>query len=896
MVPDRWGATGETRLKAHPPAAELTQVVEVLSPAALEAESTAPAPERVWRLDGVGRVWLLSVSMMVVALGLYLGAAQDIGRDPAAPFALPWWALALGFFATETNVVRVRYRDQAQSIPLNELPLVLGLVFASPVELLLGLLLGSTAALLRRRSQSPLQLAFNTSHFFLAGVVATLVFHRAAADVRLGPTAWSGALVAAVLVTLIGHAAITLATVLSGSQPQVDRLRQVLSLGLTSSITVTTIALAAGELLWRDGRTGLLLAVPALIGFLVYRASLEHSRVSGALDVVFESTRMLNRSPEVDAAVVALLTQARGMFRAERAEITLYPDGDADQVVRTTLGPGPAVEAMLPVALDADELAWAEGLPDGDGVLYPAENGSLVSPLADRGIHEAMAMTIRHGDRVAATILVGNRVGELDHFDRADLEVFEPLARNLGAVLESGALEQSVQQLRDLEAQLRHQAYHDPLTALANRSQFIERVELALEFSMTDTSQLAVLFIGVDDFKVVNDTLGHPVGDQLLVALAGRIRKVLGPEDAAARLGGDEFGVLLGCPRPEFAEEVAGALLDAIRAPLTVEGQELQVRASIGIAMGDSGRWADELLRNADVAMATAKASGKNCVRRFHPDMHVAVLERHELIADLQRAVERDEFEMHYQPIIELATGRIVALESLIRWNHPRRGLVRPDEFIPVAEETGLILPIGRMTLQKACAQAKAWQEQLPGHADLCVGVNLSARQLKEASFVGDTMQVIAESGIKPSTLILEITETVLMDDTESHIAKLGQLKSMGLRLAMDDFGTGYSSLSFLSLLPVDILKIAKPFVEGLGHSARDLAFASAIVQLGQTVGMSLIAEGVERPDQLEELRRLGCDMVQGWYFAKAMPAAEAEAMLADGVEPKARKVIPFPA
>jgi diguanylate cyclase (GGDEF)-like protein len=421
---------------------------------------------------------------------------------------------------------------------------------------------------------------------------------------------------------------------------------------------------------------------------------------------------------------------------------------------------------------------------------------------------------------------------------------------------------------------------------------------MALEFSPSDASHLAVLFIGVDDFKVVNDTLGHPVGDEVLVALASRIRQVVGPSEAAARLGGDEFGVVLDCPRPEVADELADDLLEAIRKPVLVaSGQEVQVRASIGVAMGDSGRWADELLRNADVAMAAAKSGGKNRARRFHPDMHVAVLERHELIADLQRAVEQDEFELYYQPIVELASGRIVALESLIRWNHPRRGLVRPDEFIPVAEETGLILAIGRLTLQKACAQARLWQETLPGYTDLCVGVNLSARQLKEPSFVGETMQVIAESGVRPSTLILEITETVLMDDTESHIAKLGQLKSLGLRLAMDDFGTGYSSLSFLSLLPIDILKIAKPFVEGLGRgSERDSAFASAIVQLGHTVGMSLIAEGVERADQLEELRRLGCDMVQGWYFAKAGSADDTEALLLEGMQPGSRKVIPFPA
>jgi diguanylate cyclase (GGDEF)-like protein len=849
----------------------------------------------VAEVSGVRRVWILSIAMMLLAVGVYLTSAQDIAGH-GAPFHLAWWALALGFFVTESNVIRVRYRDQAQSFPLNELPLVLGLFFSTPPELLLGLLLGSAAALLRRRRQSPLQLAFNTSHFFLAGVLASLAFNEVVGAEALGPIGWSGALLATVIVTLIGHAAITVATVLSGNQPQVERLRQVLSLGITSSITTTMVALAAVDLLWRDARSVLLLAVPAAVGFLAYRGYLEDHEAKGSLDVVYESTRMLHRSPEVDSAVIGLLTQARGMFRAERAEITLFPVGDDDQAVRTALGPGAGVESMVPFTLEADERAWAESLVAGDGVLYPDDASGLVAAIHERGIREAMVMVIRRDEHVVGTILVGNRVGEVDHFDASDLALFEPLARNLGVVLESGTLEQSLQQLRDLEAQLRHQAYHDPLTSLANRSQFIERVELALEFSVADVSRLAVLFIGVDDFKVVNDTLGHQVGDQLLVALAGRIKAVLGPEDAAARLVADEFAVLLDCPQPGVAEDVAEALLDAIRKPLVVEGHDLEVRASIGIAMGDSGRWADELLRNADLAMATAKASGKNRAQMFNPEMHVAVVERHELVADLQRAVDRDEFELHYQPIVDVASGKVCALEALIRWNHPVRGLVYPDSFIPIAEETGLILPLGRLILQKACAQARDWQERLPTHAELCMGVNISARQLQQVSFVGDTMQVIAESGVRPATLILEITETVLMDDTESHIAKLGQLKSLGLRLAMDDFGTGYSSLSFLSQLPIDILKIAKPFVEGLGRSERDQAFAAAIVRLGQTVGMSLIAEGVERLDQLEELRRLGCDMVQGWYFAKAGDAAATEAILMEGVAPGPRKVIPFPA
>jgi diguanylate cyclase (GGDEF)-like protein len=848
------------------------------------------------RLTGVGRVWVLSVGMMLAALAIFLLAVADHRTGLGAPFRIPWWALTVLFFITETNVVRIRYHGRAQSFPLNELPLVLGLFFARPAEMLLGLLLGSAAAVVRRRNQSPLQLAFNTSHFFLAGVLAAVAFERVVLVDPLGPAGWSGALLAGVIVTLTGHAAITLATLLSGSQPQVDRLSQVLSLGIACSVTTTTVGLIAVDVLWRDQRSAILLAVPAAMGILVYRGYLEERKPGETLDLLYESTRMLYRSPEVDSAVVGLLTQARGMFRAERAEITMFSPGDDGQAVRTTLGPGTTVEAMTPIVLDPEERAWAEDLVAGDGVLYPDEAHGIVGSLRERGVREAMVMVIRRDDRVVGTILVGNRVGELGHFDRSDLELFEPLARNLAIVLEGGSLEHSIQQLRDLEAQLRHQAYHDPLTSLANRSQFIERVELALDFAGGDPRRMALLFVDLDDFKAVNESLGLPVGDEVLVAVAGRIKQVLGPADAAARLGADEFGVLLDCPDQDAAEDVAAALLEALRRPLVLGGQELQVRASIGVAMGDSARWADELVRNADVAMYTAKSAGKNRVQVFSPDMHDAVVERHELMADLQRAVERDEFTMHYQPIVELATGRIVALEALVRWHHPTRGMVSPDSFVPMAEETGLILPMGRLILEKACRQAREWQERFPEHSELSVAVNLSGRQLKQVSFVGDTMQVIAESGVKPHTLILEITESVLMDDTDSHVAKLRQMKSLGLRLAMDDFGTGYSSLSFLSQLPIDILKIAKPFVEGLGRSEKDEAFAAAIVRLGQTVGMSLIAEGVERVEQLDHLRRLQCDMVQGWYFSKAGDAAMIEDLLRTGIRPGERKVIPFPA
>ncbi|HEX4979339.1 MAG TPA: EAL domain-containing protein [Acidimicrobiales bacterium] len=851
--------------------------------------------ERHRRWLGVARVWVFAVALVAGALALYLSALDDVDRL-ASPVHLPWWVLAPVFFATETLLVRVRYRGQGQTLALNEIPLVLGLFFAAPAEILVALLLGSTAALLRRRRQSPLQMAVNTSHFFFGAVLATLAFHAVVTSDPLGPIGWSGALLAAVILTVTGHAAITAATVLSGASPDVDRLRSVLALGVTSAITSTMVSLIAVGMLWRDQRSVLLLVVPLAMGAIAYRGYSEHRTRSDTLDVIYESTRLLHRSPEVDSALVGLLGQARTIFRAERAELTLFPDTDGDEAIRTTLGPGAAVDAMVRVPVDAGERAWAQALPEGDPCFSPDSGRPLAPALRQRGIHESIAVAVRRDGRVVASILVANPVGEDVHFDDADLELFAALTSNIAVLIENGSLEQSLQQLRDLEAQLKHQAYHDPLTGLPNRSQFIERVELALEFSGADPARLAVLFVDLDDFKVVNDVKGHDVGDELLKAVAQRIIGAAGPSNVVARLSGDEFAVLLDCAGPADAEAFGRRVLAALREPVVVGGEAHSLRATAGVATGESASRADELIRNADVAMDTGKSSGKNRVQLFTPDMHVAVIERHELMADLERAVERDEFVLHYQPIVALATQRVVAFEVLVRWNHPRRGLVFPGDFIPLAEETDLILPIGRLVLAKACNQAREWQSTYPEHRDLSITVNVSSRELQQASFVGDTIQVIAESGVSPESLVLEITESVLMADTGASVAKLAQLKSLGIRLAMDDFGTGYSSLSFLAELPVDILKIAKPFTDGLGRSERDTAFAEAIVHLAKTVGMQVIAEGVERPEQGEMLRNMGCELGQGYHYSKPRESSYVAHLLRLGAAPEDRKIIPFPA
>jgi diguanylate cyclase (GGDEF)-like protein/PAS domain S-box-containing protein len=465
----------------------------------------------------------------------------------------------------------------------------------------------------------------------------------------------------------------------------------------------------------------------------------------------------------------------------------------------------------------------------------------------------------------------------------------ETIANNL---LDDDAVGHLVLNTRDisdrkaLEQQLAHQAFHDPLTDLANRALFRQRVERALATAQQSRKPCIVLFLDLDNFKKVNDSLGHVVGDELLVIVAGRIRSCLRPADTAARLGGDEFAILLEDARG--AQEgvlVAERILQALRAPITLQGKKTVIETSVGIALSAPDDGADELLRNADIAMYIAKGGGKNRHATFEPRMHAAALERLELESDLRRAVERGEFVLHYQPIVALGSGKLVGVEALLRWRRPQRTLLRPLDFMSLAEETGLILPIGRWVIQEACRQAAEWHRQYPDETPLLMCVNLSGRQLEDPELVADVESAIDEVGLDPRALMLEITETVMMNDTDVTVARLTELRRLGARLSIDDFGTGYSSLRYLHKFPVDILKIARPFVDGLSKDPQKEAFTRTIIELCRTLGLQAIAEGVESAEQAEQLRELGCELAQGIYLAEPVDAERLAALIAEGRE-----------
>jgi diguanylate cyclase (GGDEF)-like protein len=424
------------------------------------------------------------------------------------------------------------------------------------------------------------------------------------------------------------------------------------------------------------------------------------------------------------------------------------------------------------------------------------------------------------------------------------------------------------------EVALAHQALHDPLTRLPNRALFLDRLEQALARAQRSSIGIAVLFLDLDRFKVINDSLGHDAGDRLLVDVANRLQGVVRPGDTVARFGGDEFTILcddVGGERDAvlIAERVAAA----VGAPFTLDDNEAFLTTSLGIALttGRENSRAEALIRDADAAMYRAKERGKSRYELFDSAMRARAVDRLDIENALHRALDRGEFRVFYQPAVDLQTGDLVGIESLVRWQHPERGLVGPDQFIALTEETGLIVPLGSWVLREACRQWKRWEES--GTPTPRISVNLSARQLGQPDLVDVVVDVLDETGMDPARLSLEITESTVLEDTESALGTLEALKGQGVRISLDDFGTGYASLALLKRLPVDELKVDRSFVTGLGRDPQDSPIVSTVVRLAAALGLVAIAEGVETTTQVEELRRVGCRYAQGYYFARPQPA-----------------------
>jgi diguanylate cyclase (GGDEF)-like protein len=813
------------------------------------------------------RVWILVVATGGLALTLTVVLLYGLpSLDPA--WRLPWWVMAPVFWAAEAQVIHFHFRRGAHTFSLNELPLVVGFFLATPLELVLAQAIGSAAALAINRRQPPVKLAFNLGSFALSSVVGLLVFRSIGSGPLTDPTRWLAAFVAVGISNVVG--VLTVATAISISEGSLGlrKLRQMVAVSSVVAITNTSIALLAVIIIVADSRAVWLLTLPIATLFLGYRAFIGAKQQHESLELLYESTRILQRTPELDSALVQLLYHSRTMFRAEQAEIVLFPSTAGDGYLITSVS-----EARTSVMAEASASAWRpvhqHVLEHGKAFLLNTTSLELED---DQEVRDAMIAPLGTDGGVVGVMVIANRLGDVSTFTAEDLRLFATVANHAGTALENGQLERSLAKLSVLQDELKHQAFHDGLTQLANRGLFGESVNARLAATPSGKRSV-VMFVDLDDFKFVNDMYGHPAGDAMLVEVATRLQACTRASDLTARLGGDEFAILLDDgPDLSNASRVAARIAETLRMPFSIGEIKTHVSASIGIAAGSQGDSAEDLLRQADVAMYSAKAAGKGRWVVYKPDMLRTVRSRHDVGAELQLAVDRGEFQLRYQPVVSLESGGIVGAEALVRWNHPTRGEVGPDEFIGTAEENAIIVPIGRWVLDEACREAAGWS-LLHATPAPWVAANLSARQLLHPTLIDDVTSALAASGLPPTSLILEVTESVLLHDADAAIEVLGKLRSRGIQIALDDFGTGYSSLSYLHRFPIDILKIAQGFVDVDDSNDERWILATAIISLGKALGLKVIAEGVERRAQVQRLKAAGCEFAQGFFFAHPLVA-----------------------
>jgi diguanylate cyclase (GGDEF)-like protein len=644
-------------------------------------------------------------------------------------------------------------------------------------------------------------------------------------------------------------------------------VRQVLGSGMVASFFNTCLGLVIVTVLWVRPEAAWL---PFVLGILMvgaYRIYGSVRKKHEGLEVLYESTRLLQQSTDVDEVIETLLRQALEMFRAQSAEIVIIPTAtDTGLEARTA---GATIETRDVTSLDPTEGVWARVASEGRGISLPRPiaNDRLGKYFGDRGIRDALVAPLYAQDSVVGTILVGNRLSDLATFGADDLRLLETFANHASASLENARL---IRRLQRNVAETRHQALHDALTGLPNRALFRERVKAAVDGA---AGPVSILLMDLDRFKEVNDTLGHHNGDLLLEAVAARLLTTVPPDHLVARLGGDEFGILvMDASNRMTVTSLAERVVQAVTAPFVVQDMTLEVGASIGIAVyPDHGRDVDTLVQRADVAMYQAKSSLRG--HQFYvPELDSYSPTRLLLVGDLRKAIEEGSLSVAFQPKVDVQTGSIIGAEALARWAHRGRGLVPPDEFIPIAEHTGLIRPLTLLVLETALEQCARWRGA--GH-EIGVAVNLSVRNLLDAELPDDVARLLARFGLPPSALELEITESALVADPGRTYAVLHRLHDLGASISMDDFGTGYSSLSYLRRMPLDEVKIDKSFVMGMTTDENDALIVRSTIDLCVNLGLRVVAEGVETFEIWQRLADLGCHVAQGFYFGAPLAADE---------------------
>ena len=782
--------------------------------------------------------------------------------------------LAAIFFVAESYVVHFELRQHAHSFTLGEIPVVLGLFLCSPATLLAAQLVGAGLGLVRRR-QPGVKLQFNIANVWLSTTLAIAVMHALGGPhPDLSGTSLPATFAATITASLVGMTGIMVAIWLSGGE-NARFWNESLPIGLAITLSNTGLGIIAVAVVsFRPGIAWVLL-VPCLALFLAYRAYTAQREKNQSLQSLYESSRMLHRTMDSEQAIAEILGKARTMFKADIAEMTLFASKPEDVHVRATLGPQEGLRITRMQELEAcDWLASRVALDDASHLISPATGDKgLGDKLRGANLRDAMATSLHGNAGVIGSLMVANRLSDVSTFRSKDVKLLETMANNVSAALENIRL---ADRLRSEAAERRYQALHDSLTGLPNRALFHEHLNQNIHNARQTGRCVAVLLIDLDGFREVNDTLGHHNGDWLLQKVATRLQDTLHPDDVVARLGGDEFAVCLpSLDGPEDAMRIAHDMLTRLEQVLIVDGIAVEVRASIGIATSPThGQDSNLLMQRADVAMYVAK-DGHSGYEMYAVEKDRYSERRLSLAAELRHAIDAGEIAVYYQPKARLSDGSICGAEALARWNHSQRGPVRPDEFIPIAEQTGLVKPLTLYVIDRVLRQVAEWKDK---GLDISVAVNLSARSLLDLELPDQVLQLLERWSVAPDRLVLEITESFIMSDPLRAKAVVDRLSEIGVVLAIDDFGTGYSSLAYLKRLPIKELKVDRSFISEMLTDENDAVIVRSTIELGHNLGLSVVAEGVESFDQWTELASLGCDIAQGYFLSPAIPADELKA------------------
>jgi diguanylate cyclase (GGDEF)-like protein len=782
--------------------------------------------------------YLLSGGLLLAGVTVHVAAVERLAPLRTGISLFPV-AIALLTLLLSASDITLQYRRQAHSFTMTELALAIGLFALSPLALLVAKCTGHLVDNLQRRRPWQKTL-FNVCSVALQVPVAVLVFRLVLGDAAAaGPRGWLAAGAAVQSANLLSNVAVL--AVIGLTQGRVDRaeIDVALAAWVLVSLVETTLAMVAVEALRAEPQAGWLLGVVALLLFGFTRAYASLRERNEELAAVYDFGRSV-AVPDDPAALPAFVAEkVRMLLRAERADVLLTYDGGLTSWRATEDG----VRTDEP---DPDSWPWRDVAATGAPVAGP------------RG-RDAVAVPLRGESGVVGMLAAYDRMGTVRRFARVDVELLEALAAQAGATLESARLVE----------RLRHEAAHDTLTGLANWTGLRTEIDAAIGRG----GPVALVLMDLDRFKDVNDTLGHHNGDELLTELAGRLSAYCGGRMRVGRLGGDEFAVLLSdLSDAESAARIGRELLDLVAEPVVLDGVRIEMAGSVGIAVHpEHGSDAASLLQRADVAMYSAK-SGHAGVAMYQPSEDHVSARRLVLAGELRRALDEGGLTVAYQPKVSLEDGRLVGAEALLRWQHRDLGFVTPDEFIPLAERTGLIVPLTTYVLDRALRQVARW---LVDGLDIGVAVNISVRNLLDSDLPDEIGALLVRHGVEPRRLTLEITESSVMADPTRAIDVLERLSRIGIRLSVDDFGTGYSSLTYLKKLPVDEVKIDKSFVLTMATDAGDAAIVRSIIDLGGSLGLTVVAEGVEDEVSWERLADLGCDIVQGYALCRPIPAPE---------------------